>query len=83
LLLDSHERPRRRHAAGARGGSAELRRLPVVISDAGSGSHRHAPGGGSRTVWFEQLPGAEADRKRRLGLDAEQPHGSSTKLACG
>jgi ATPase subunit of ABC transporter with duplicated ATPase domains len=92
LLLDEPTNdPRRRHAAGARGGARRLRRL--------RGRHQPRPRGSStasrrtcsrsraraRQVWFEgNYQEYEEDRKRRLGMEADQPHRIKyKKLAVG
>ena len=74
------QRSRRRHAARARRGAARLPGCAVVITHDRwfldrIATHILAFEGDSQVVWFEgNYADYEADRKRRLGADADQPH---------
>ncbi len=84
------QRPRRRHAARARGGAASnFGGCAVVISHDRwfldrVATHILAFEGDSQTVWFEgNYQEYEADRKRRLGMEADQPHRIKYKKLVG
>ncbi len=75
------QRPGRGHPAGPGGGAAGVRRLrPGRLSHDRwfldrIATHILAFEGDSRVVWFEgNYQDYEADRKRRLGAEADQPH---------
>ena len=76
----AHQRPRRRHPARARGRAVAFAGCAVVISHDRwfldrIATHILAFEGDSRVVWFEgNYQEYEADRRKRLGADADQPH---------
>ena len=74
------QRPRRRHAARARGGAARLRRLrgghlPRPLVPRPVATHVLAFEGDSKVVWFEgNFEAYEENRRERLGAAADRPH---------
>ena len=80
LLDEPTKRPGRGHAAGAGERHPGLRRVRAVISHDRwfldrVATHILAFEGDSRVVWFEgNYQDYEADRKKRLGAEADQPH---------
>ena len=76
----AHQRPRRRHAPGPRGGAPGFAGCAVVISHDRwfldrIATHILSFEGDSQVVWFEgNYQDYEADRHRRLGTAADQPH---------
>jgi energy-dependent translational throttle protein EttA len=80
LARRADQRPRRRHAARARGRPAGLSRCAVVISHDRwfldrIATHVLAFEGDAVVRWFEgNFSDYEAERHKRLGTDADQPH---------
>ena len=76
----AHQRSRRGHAAGARGRAAGFPGCAVVISHDRwfldrIATHVLAFEGESEVRWWEgNFSDYEADRHKRLGVDADQPH---------